>query len=411
MKNFEELENFIKNTPNWIHLLKKAPYSLKSINQFPYNKNWYMLVYNLFESDLSNPIVKQCRGTVVEVIDNGSNREVNIICAPFLKFFNWNEEYSDFKKMDWKSAKIQEKIDGQICKCFKYNGKDYWVTNGSTGLNTLLNYTTNEVSSYPQLLAKALMMPYMNTDYTGTVSYSNKTNTLSANLNWVHNIPDGYTVMFELTSPQNRIIVDYDKIELFLIGCRDNEGNELTVEEAKERFNIPYNTPKVFDIDNDIDSVLELLSKMDGSKEEGVVVCDKYFNRIKIKCDSYLQMKFVRDNLTPKGIFELVINENYDDILPKYSELKEQVENQIKQLNILFDIIRELEKHSKITATTFDTRKDFALWVKNSVKNELQWIYFSAVDNKDVVSILKEKFKNDGYEKFVKLREILVEND
>ena len=47
MKNFEELENFIKENPkNWQDKLKKAPYNLKSVTQFPNNPNWYLLNYN-----------------------------------------------------------------------------------------------------------------------------------------------------------------------------------------------------------------------------------------------------------------------------------------------------------------------------------------------------------------------------
>ena len=66
MKNFEELENFINsNKDYWKELLKREPYNLELITQFPNNPNWYILMYNLYESDTSNKIVQQCRGTVV----------------------------------------------------------------------------------------------------------------------------------------------------------------------------------------------------------------------------------------------------------------------------------------------------------------------------------------------------------
>ena len=101
MKNFEELIDFIKNNSDWKDKLKSAPYNLKSVTQFPNNPNWYMLVYNLFESDLDNKIVKQCRGTVVEVIGN----EVKVICAPYIKFFDINDIHAD--KINWDSPKLK----------------------------------------------------------------------------------------------------------------------------------------------------------------------------------------------------------------------------------------------------------------------------------------------------------------
>lgn len=105
MKNFEELEDFIKkNFKNnaWKDKLKKPPYNLQAVKDFEYHPNWTMLVYNLFESDLNNKIVKQCRGTVVEVLNDGT---VNVICAPYLKFFDINDIHAD--KINWESKKLK----------------------------------------------------------------------------------------------------------------------------------------------------------------------------------------------------------------------------------------------------------------------------------------------------------------
>ena len=75
-----DLITFIKKNKDWREKLMKKPYSLKNIIQAPYNKNWYMLNYNLFESTLSDRIVKACRGTIVEVLDDGT---VKTVCLHF----------------------------------------------------------------------------------------------------------------------------------------------------------------------------------------------------------------------------------------------------------------------------------------------------------------------------------------
>ena len=103
-----------------------------------------MLVYNLFESDLDNKVVKECRGTVVEVLDDGT---VNVVCAPFTKFFDINDVHADKINWDSKKLKCESKIDGQLIKMFKYKGRDYWVTNGGTGFNTPIDYESDGIKN------------------------------------------------------------------------------------------------------------------------------------------------------------------------------------------------------------------------------------------------------------------------
>ena len=103
---YNKLLELVENNENWIDILKQKPYSLKSIKQCPWNSNWYMLVYNLFESDLVNPIVKACRGSVIDVSDP---KDVKVICAPYLKFCNLGEFPDEDAKIDWKSVWVSEK--------------------------------------------------------------------------------------------------------------------------------------------------------------------------------------------------------------------------------------------------------------------------------------------------------------
>lgn len=54
-----QLLDFIKqNKENWKEVLQQPPYSL-IVKE---NENYVLLKYNQLESDLSNPIVQECRG-------------------------------------------------------------------------------------------------------------------------------------------------------------------------------------------------------------------------------------------------------------------------------------------------------------------------------------------------------------
>lgn len=414
MNNFNELIEFIeKNPKNWQDKLKKAPYNLKAVKQFENNPAWWMLVYNLFESDFKSPIVRQTRGTVVEF----KNGKAKVICGPYTKFFNWDDPNSALKDIDWDSARVWEKVDGQLIKMFKYSGRDYWCTNGGTGLNTPLDYQTDEIKDYGDLMKAAIEKADPSAVIgisRGIVNgYENVTD-FSVKADWMDKIPDGWTLMFELTSPQNRIIVKYNDIKLWFHGARDPEGNEHFPEEVIEMFGLPFGMPKAFKGVAGIDAAFDnYLKNMNGYDMEGLVICDKNFNRIKVKCDSYLNLKFVRDNDTPEGIWRLVITEEYDDILPSAPELKDKIEAQVKEVVKTF---KEIDSTLNYAKDVWDNdykgndRKGFALWVQKNVGSNWQPLYFkiaSGVAASKIIADLKDKMINsskgyDLYKTFIK---------
>jgi hypothetical protein len=106
-KYINALVNFVKENDNWEELLKKNPYNLKSVKWCMWQPNWCMFVYNLFNSELTNDVVRGCRGTVLEI--NG--KDVKVISAPYTKFFGYNDPSGkDIEdSINWKNAQIQEK--------------------------------------------------------------------------------------------------------------------------------------------------------------------------------------------------------------------------------------------------------------------------------------------------------------
>ena len=200
-----------------------------------------------------NPIVRQCRGTIVEVTD-----KCRVICAPYLKFFNYGQHEAD--TIDWTTAKIREKIDGQLIKCFKYNGQVYWATNGSLELTAAINNNenTNDPQSYKELLYRAITKNDPEYEAPNLINFNNnivrragfKNNPFFVHTSWMQYIPEGWTLMFELVSPYNRIVVDYPDVELWFHGARDADGNEHEPEDIKELFHLPYNVPKSYDFKN-----------------------------------------------------------------------------------------------------------------------------------------------------------------
>ena len=93
---------------------------------------------------------------------------------------------------------------------------------------------------------------------------------------------------------------------------------------------------------DEVIKVAELLSK----DEEGFVVCDAQFNRIKVKSPEYLMAARLHNNgvITKKRLIEIVLTEKVDDFIaycPAYEARLLEVENEIKKIK--YGIASELD--------------------------------------------------------------------
>ena len=281
MNHFTHLQEFIRTTDNWKDVIHHRPYCVR-ISPCPFNSRWNLLMYNMHHCDFGLDVVRECRGTVVD--DDG-----NIICAPYTKFFNFDDEHAD--TIDWESAIVREKIDGVLIKMFKYEGKAYWVSNGGWDIWHI------DLSGSPYDNAKTMLDTLLNT----------------AGTDWTERIPDGYTLLFEMVSPYSRIICFYEEPKLWFHGIRDNEGNEMMPEAAKELFGIPFDIPQQYPF-HSLEEVQAAISSWHSYAQEGVVVCDKNFKRLKIKCEDYLKKKFCNDANTLRQFWRIWADGSFDDL-------------------------------------------------------------------------------------------------
>lgn len=214
-------------------------------------------------TDYTDPIVQEARGIVVDMT-NG-----DVVCWPFRKFGNWQESYSD--KIDWGSARILEKVDGSITKLWFDKKQNDWVwsTNGTI-------FAENAPVSTS--LSKSFLTLIQNTINYKDIPFDdlNKNN----------------TYIFELTSKDNKVVINYDLSELYYLGTRSNiNGKEF--DESDELFK-NFRKPKSYFIKNtSLESVVNLSKTLnqDGNcTNEGFVVVDKNFNRVKVKTEEYLYL-------------------------------------------------------------------------------------------------------------------------
>lgn len=283
------LLEFINSNPDWKQQLQQSPYNI-TIRE----DNGFVLFMYGIGSDFSIPLVLECRGIIIR------EETKDIVCFPFTKFFNVQEQYA--AKVDWDSAVVQEKIDGSIIKLWYDFKNDGWI-----------------VSTNGTIYAEDAELMTPNTDIKNFLDLF----TYAENLNNINPLlmDTNKTYIFELVSPYNKIVVPYTEIKLYHIGTRNNE----TLEECDDWIGVQQPHRYSF---TSLEECLESCEKMPFD-EEGYVVVDKNFNRVKIKSPAYVAAHHLRGNgiVTKNSVLDVIRLNGEDDFLSIYPEYKKDFDS------------------------------------------------------------------------------------
>ena len=313
------LISFIRSNRDWKNLLSQAPYNLiiKEDADLP---NVYLFKYNQYESDMNETICQEARGIILEIVGD----EITLLCHSFDKFFNYTEDQGAevLKNFDWSDYTFQEKRDGSLLRLWYYKDKWRISTSGTIdAFKATIDIPSCPYSSFGDMFIKIFAEKEENYDDLTTF----------------------YTYSFEMTSPDNRIVVNYDKDDLTLIGLRDNLLNKEVSIFERDRFR-NVKTPTVFKY-GDISEALNNINQL--KNFEGLVLCDRDFRRVKIKTENYLTLAKLADSArSDRCILELILRGKIDDVknrLPhiryKIDRIEQYLRDEIKQARDLVDSI------------------------------------------------------------------------
>ena len=305
--------DLMNNNLDWEEVLSNPPYSI-TIKR---DDGYILLKYNQFLSDFSNPIVRECRGSIFYLRDDGL---YECVCRAFDKFGNYGEEYAD--EIDWSTAQVQEKVDGSLIKVFYHNNAWHIATNGAINAYNCIVYKEDKET---------------NKTYGSIFNFA-----LRGHLNqFFESLDKDYTYMFELVSPYTRLVVNYPDTALYYLSRRNihtmKEDNARP--ETFEGFGILF--PKTYSLKT-LEDCLTYVKTMD-KNEEGFVVKDAAFHRIKIKSPEYLLAFRAKNNgvLSTKRIIKMIREESIDDLLAYCPEYKERVDTVINKYKILIHSFEE----------------------------------------------------------------------
>lgn len=394
---YELLEEFIYEHKNWRELLAAPPYSINIKNDCAEHPTWYLFKYNQLNTDFSYELCKACRGVVLDIKqeENAPVSRIFPVCVPYVKFFNFSEPYSE--QIDWLNHDtfVELKYDGNLIKLSKYEGKIHWFTNGSMSTNVKFG----EVIANDAIVDKEVEPETKHCKtFQDLIDYAvRKVNAQD----WVENIPEGITFMFELIGPRNRIIVPYEETNLVLHGIYHHELTDPSTWHEQlvyDYFETPFYVPKIYHCKT-IDETIAMLKDWKGDKE-GIVVCElPSFKRVKIKSDFYKSLKFVKGEtgFTPKHIFEAIQNESIDDAIAAFPDIKEKVDEVKKEISEIDDFIFAIYQDAISLKGECANKKEFALKIKDLPYKSLM---FEAYDGKRETI---DNLKTMSYEKFQKL--------
>jgi len=282
-------------------------------------------------------IVRECRGLIL-----CEKFHWKIAAYPFERFFNFGDGFAD--EIDWDTACVQEKLDGSLM--ILYHHRNEWHVASSGTPDAGGNVGIDETVTFKDLFW----------------------NTFGEQVGWqmlsrmLARLPEDITFMFELCTAQNRIVVRHMEPKVVLLGAR----NRLTGHEYRpgEMIHLFPNTdiPKVYPVGSPKEAT-ELLSEMKGEEQEGFVVVDTNFNRIKMKCPNYVALHHLADNLLSMRLImqNVVLKEETAEVAAVFPEYEELLWEADRRYHELLDELNDLYESCK----DIEDQKEFALKVKD----------------------------------------------
>jgi hypothetical protein len=284
-------------------------YFIKAKRHSKYN-NLVLLKYSQIDSPMSEEIVQECRGLILDESNNWS-----VVNYGMKKFFNYGEGFA--AQINWDDACIQGKLDGSLIQLFYWDSAWMCATSGTPdGMCQVGDYGI----SFKDLFWKVW-------------------NQLG------YKLPEDASrcYWFELCTLQNTVVVRYTESKLFYLGCRSLiTMNEIELYPSELSLLNWTPAPRYHDMKG-LDELLEVCKNSNvDTFGEGFVVVDRNFNRIKVKLDEYLRLFHFRWSMSKKSMLDCVRNNEGSEMLSRFPEMTQMYED-IKVKYLAF--VKEYEEY------------------------------------------------------------------
>lgn len=282
-----------------------------------------ILDYNTLSPSLSwsEPYGYVCRGLILDA------RTFDVISFGLPKFWNLGE--SEAAAIDWSTARVVEKLDGSMVQRF-FNPH-----------TSRFEYSTRY--QLPHELAKNEVRPGLT--WLDLINRCIDPSTYPVQ-------PPNRTFVYEVMSPANRIVVRQTDYSSKLIAVRE-------LRDLEERV-VPDDVgPRSFSYTSATETQI-YAETFKGTDQEGFVVVDGSFRRVKVKGSDYVRLHRLKDNnASPRALINLARSGDYEEVLTHFPELRPPVEQAIEALETLVRAHEAANDDLK----SIEAQKDFAIAV------------------------------------------------
>jgi hypothetical protein len=317
-------------------------------------------------------INKYLRSIIYRKSDN------KILSSGFPKFCNYGENPDNFPPPDnLLDSRIISKEDGSLMIVDFVNDQLNIRTRGTDSYVVLENSKDFEVAleKYP------IIKPWLKN----------------------HNY---FSLLFEIVTPNQRIVLDYPEIDLFLIGAMDKNTLRLEPQALIDSYSLEMCVPRpnYYHFDN-ISELIETIKSaiaVEGCcvyKDDGIW---------KIKSESYLKLHQFKSNATIKNILELYAEQDF----PQFKEFKnyilnhfdwecwQMVEKMVEKIDDIKNVIEiSIDKvHNFVNRHNDKDDKEFAQAVNNTYSSPWNSVAFCIRKGKVVPVNLIKKMIKERYE-------------
>ena len=336
---------------------------------------FFSLNYDQIEAKDDDLIVQECRGLILATKDGHSLSsqakmvadrlcydevcpgETVVLAMGFRRFYNYGQGAA--AQIDWNDPglKVQNKEDGTLILLWSNPFENKWFVSTRSVPEANIPLDNWEEMTFRSLFEKAIKD-------TTDKSFDEITSRLD----------NGYTWIFELTTPFNQIVCRNDRCRVVFLASR----NIKTLQEVPlndyylhcQLLGCGIPIIKHYSLSN-IDKIIEFVNAQNPLElgGEGVVVLDTKFNRIKVKNANYVVLNKMRDSLcaSTRNCLELILRERDDDVV---GSMPQEIADNIRDMKERYVAwLKKMEAEYKeilgqVSAEGSKNKKDFALEVQ-----------------------------------------------
>lgn len=289
------------------------------------------LNYNQILSLMSERICQECRGLILEL------ETWNVVNKSFDKFFNHGKQ--EAATLDWSTARVEEKLDGSLI-CIYYHRGEWRIA--SRGVADASGDVGTNGMTFRDLVMTTLR---------------------GMGIDWV-DLQDllkrNMCYSFELTGPENRVIVPYWERRLTLLAAWHRETlieSDAANCDIVVWGRIPCVRRYALNVSS-CEQLAELAAVINPADGEGYVVVDANYNRVKVKSPLYVAASTLVSGLTTtKQHLELLMSDKYDDIA---ALLPDFVRTEIDKVAANVQRMAETIMETYAAIRFIESQKDFA---------------------------------------------------